>query len=159
MELLRVYSRQAATPSSLLEQLAAAEFPGERPVARAARRQRLLRFRMSAADLAQVAQDYRDGIGSTTLMKRYGLSKGSVLKILADHGVETRVQAGMDQAEVAQAVTRYVAGESLQSIGRSLGWDALTIRRAIAREGVAIRPRGRGPALEVLNEKISSERS
>lgn len=98
---------------------------------------------MSDAELAQIAQDYRDGIESTALVKRYKLSKGSVLKILAEHGVEMRPQPSMTTAEIEQAARLYADGNSLAAIQDQLGWAELTIRRAFARQGIAIRPRGR----------------
>ena len=46
--------------------------------------------RMSAETIAELVQAYRDGIGTPTLRRRYGLTHGSVLKLLNQHGVVMR---------------------------------------------------------------------
>lgn len=49
-----------------------------------------LNSRLSPKTCAELVQAYRDGVGTPTLRKRYGLSQGSVLKVLRDHGVTMR---------------------------------------------------------------------
>lgn len=46
--------------------------------------------RLSGETIAELVQAYRDGAGTPTLRRRYGLSQGSVLKLLKQHGVVMR---------------------------------------------------------------------
>lgn len=49
---------------------------------------RLIDRRLSAEMIAELVQAYRDGTATPKLRQRYGLSQGSVIKILHDHGVQ-----------------------------------------------------------------------
>ena len=46
--------------------------------------------RLSAETIAELVQAYQDGVGTPTLRKRYGISQGSVLNLLRQHGVIMR---------------------------------------------------------------------
>lgn len=46
--------------------------------------------RLSAETFAALVQAYRDGGSTPELRRRYGLSQGSVLKLLRQHGVRMR---------------------------------------------------------------------
>ena len=46
--------------------------------------------RLNESVINQLVKDYRDGIPTTRLTARYRLAKGTVLKLLRDHGVTIR---------------------------------------------------------------------
>ena len=46
--------------------------------------------RLSAETITALVQAYRDGVSTPELRRRYGLSQGSVLKLLRQHGVKMR---------------------------------------------------------------------
>jgi hypothetical protein len=68
-------------------------------------------------------------------MVTYNLGKGTVLRLLRDHGVQLRNQR-MTPAEVTQAIQLYEAGNSLAAMGTQLGYDHGTIWQALMRAGV-----------------------
>ncbi|WP_278265267.1 hypothetical protein [Nocardia sp. AG03] len=57
---------------------------------------------------------------TTLLCERYGLSRGGLLKILQEHGVQMRNQP-MTEAEIEWAVRLYSEGQSLNAVARSVG--------------------------------------
>lgn len=68
-------------------------------------------------------------------MSTYNLGKGTVLRLLREHGVQLRNQR-ITQDEVSQAIRLYGQGLSLVTVGEQLGYDARTIHRALRRSGV-----------------------
>jgi hypothetical protein len=68
-------------------------------------------------------------------MVTYNLGKGTVLRLLRDHGVQLRNQR-MTPAEVAQAIQLYQTGNSLAAVGAKLGYDHGTIWQALKQAGV-----------------------
>jgi hypothetical protein len=72
-------------------------------------------------------------------MKKYGLSKGAVLRLLDANGVPRR-QRGLSHVQVADAVDLYLRGWSVTRIGDRFGKDHTVVRNALVREGVALRP-------------------
>jgi DNA-directed RNA polymerase specialized sigma24 family protein len=94
--------------------------------------------RLKPRTLDQLATDYEAGIPTTQLMKIYGLGKGTVLQILASHGVKLRNQP-LTPDQVELAIKHYQAGWSLKRISTELGADHETIRRVLKRAGVVMR--------------------
>ncbi len=68
-------------------------------------------------------------------MLTYNLGKGTVLRLLREHGVQLRRQR-MTAAEIEQAIQLYQAGNSLVAVGAKLGYDHGTIWQALKRAGV-----------------------
>ncbi|PKV98745.1 hypothetical protein [Nocardia fluminea] len=65
--------------------------------------------RFTPTAITEIA-DYREGASSNQLCKQYGLSKDSLVKILREHGIQTRLQP-MTQDEVDRAAALYEAGD------------------------------------------------
>ncbi|MFD4401123.1 helix-turn-helix domain-containing protein [Nocardia sp. NPDC058499] len=70
---------------------------------------------------------------------QYDLSKGSLMKILQDHGIETRFQS-MTTDEIDQAVDLYRAGDSIKTIAAKLGKAKGSVWKALTGSGVEMRP-------------------
>ncbi|WP_067475173.1 helix-turn-helix domain-containing protein [Nocardia amamiensis] len=51
---------------------------------------RRLNRRLSPATIAELVGAYRSGTSTNKLCEQYGLSKGSLMKILQEHGVRMR---------------------------------------------------------------------
>ena len=49
-----------------------------------------IRRRLGNETILKLIQDYKAGSSTIQLRKKYGLSKTSILKLLAEHGVEMR---------------------------------------------------------------------
>lgn len=145
MELLRRYSN---TPLPLKAVQYARTFDPHTPVATPIRHPGHIHQvgrRLSAAVIDQLLQDYQTGVPSTELTKRYQLGKGTVLSLLHQHHVAVRRTPPRTAVQIDQAVTWYTAGDSLKQIGQRLDRDAETIRQALKRSGVQLRPAGRPP--------------
>jgi len=68
-------------------------------------------------------------------MVTYHLGKGTVLRLLRQHGVQLRNQR-MTAAEIEQAIQLYGQEHSLAAVGTKLGYDHGTIWQALKRAGV-----------------------
>jgi len=73
-------------------------------------------------------------------MAEYGISKASVLKLLADAGVPMRRQP-LTAAQVTEAVDLYQAGLSLAKVSELLTLPHESVRRALIDAGVRMRSR------------------
>jgi hypothetical protein len=78
---------------------------------------------------------------------QYGIGKGSVVKVLHEHGVAMRNQ-GLSPEQIQQAAALYRNGLSLAKIGSQFDVDTTTVWSALKKVGVQMRPRrgGRQPA-------------
>jgi len=68
-------------------------------------------------------------------MATYSLGKGTVLRLLREHGVQLRNHR-ITPAEVGQAIDLYGQGLSLAAVGARLGYNHGTIWLALKRAGV-----------------------
>ena len=96
--------------------------------------------RLGQAKIDQLAADYQSGTPTTQLMAEYGISKASVLKLLADAGVPMRRQP-LTAAQVTEAVDLYQAGLSLAKVSELLTLPHESVRRALIDAGVRMRSR------------------
>jgi DNA-directed RNA polymerase specialized sigma24 family protein len=95
--------------------------------------------RLPAETLAAIALAYQQGTHTTQLCRNYQLSKSAVLKVLADAGVQMRRQA-MASDQIAVSVELYVSGLSLSKVAAEVGVPKGSVRRALLRVGVQLRP-------------------
>ncbi|OXR47129.1 hypothetical protein B7C42_00251 [Nocardia cerradoensis] len=82
---------------------------------------------------------YQAGIPTTELCKRYDISKASILKLLAEHGVTMRRQP-LTTDQINQAAKLYADGNSLRTIAVQLDSSFSTVREALIARGVQMRP-------------------
>jgi hypothetical protein len=68
-------------------------------------------------------------------------AKGSIIKILHEHGVEMRGQ-GIADRDVAAAAELYCGGAALAQLGERFGVSPNAVRRALIAAGVVMRARG-----------------
>lgn len=94
--------------------------------------------RLGKQAIEELVASYAAGVPSTQLAVAYRLSKGSVLRLLHEHGVAMRRQP-LTQSEVDQAVALYRAGWSLARLGAKFSVDGMTVRAALLKQGVAMR--------------------
>lgn len=107
-------------------------------------------LRLTPVQQRQLADEYEGGIATTRLMTKYGIGKGTVLRILESQGVTMRRQP-LTAEQVSTAIELYVAGQSLQAVAVTLGCDHETVRRALLGAGLALRrPWQRGTSSEVV---------
>jgi hypothetical protein len=77
------------------------------------------RRRLSAEAIQQLVTGYQAGVPSTQLARRYGISKGAVLRLLRDREVPVRLQR-ITGDDVQEAIQLYRAGNSLAVTGAKL---------------------------------------
>lgn len=95
--------------------------------------------RFTQDTIAEIVAGYREGASTNQLCKQHGISKGSLLKILDEHGVQTRFQP-MTKDEINQAARLYEAGDSLKTIAEKLGKGKGSVWTALRGRGVEMRP-------------------
>jgi hypothetical protein len=93
--------------------------------------------------ITQLITDYEASQPTTALMATYGLGKGTVLRLLREHGVELRHQP-LTGDQIRKAVHLYGLGWSCVRVGEQLGRDQSLIWLTLKRAGVPPRdPQGR----------------
>lgn len=137
MELVRSYSKPVYQGRRLRRMVDLADKSAKTPVGEITplpQTQRLDR-RLSAETIAELVQAYRDGVGTPELRQRYGLSQGSVIKILHGKGVEMRGQ-GLADSDVSIAAELYRSGATLAQLGERFGVSPNAVRRALTSAGM-----------------------
>jgi hypothetical protein len=102
--------------------------PSRRPQPPSAAPSFKLSQRLGQETIRQIVARYEAGEPSTALMQAFGLSKGSVLKVLREAGVAVRNQ-GLNAEQIDEAQRLYEAGWSLARIGEKLDVDHTVARR------------------------------
>jgi DNA-binding NarL/FixJ family response regulator len=95
--------------------------------------------RLSQETITELVDAYKAGTSTPELCRRYQLSKGGVLKLLRDHGVEMR-RRGLTDEQIELAIKLYDEGHSLTAIGNELGKAKSTVRETLRECGVVMRP-------------------
>jgi len=97
--------------------------------------------RLTVAQLTNLVDAYNSGTSTNALAAAYGMSKGSVLKLLAQQHVDMRRQPPtLEQVEKAAAL--YSQGNSIATVATKLGLSQTAVRNHLRKHGVAFRPRG-----------------
>lgn len=103
------------------------------------RESRSKRF-LTAQDTADIVARYEVGDTTEEIGADLRISKTRVAKILREQGITIRRQ-GLNDEQVREAATLYVAGKSLAWLGARFGVSHTTIAAALRREGIHRRPR------------------
>jgi hypothetical protein len=85
---------------------------------------------LSPAFVDQLASEYRAGASVYKLQARHGVSRGTIAKYLRGRGLVLGKQP-LSQTEIARANELFQQSLSLNAIGRAMGRDPKTVRRAI----------------------------
>ena len=99
-----------------------------------------MRRRLDPAVIAEIVAKYRSGATTPSLCVDHALSKGGLLKLLRDEGVELRCQPLSDE-QVREAAALYESGTSLAAIAAHFDVSYGNVRQAFVRAGVERRPR------------------
>lgn len=79
--------------------------------------------------------EYEAGMTAIQVAETYAVSKGTVLRLLEDHGVTRRQQPMTDQ-QAAEAIQLYLQGWSLIRVGNHFGREHTVIRDILRRAGI-----------------------
>jgi DNA-directed RNA polymerase specialized sigma24 family protein len=136
VELLGRYSKQSRNLEKLQELLELD--PSGAPLA--PRRARQAQHRLREAAVEELVAEYLAGSTAHELASQFGVHRNTVLGILERRGVPRRYQRlSPEQLDLACAL--YRDGLSLTKVGIRLGRPAETVRQALMRAGVEIRPK------------------
>lgn len=102
---------------------------------------RSLRRRLEPSIITEIVERYKRGEHTTQLCVEYGVSKGSVVKLLRDEKVQLRFQP-LPEDKVEEAVKLYESGTAIAPIAKILEASFGSVRSSLKREGVQLRPRG-----------------
>jgi hypothetical protein len=86
--------------------------------------------------------EYEAGASTVELQERFGLGKGSVLRLLHEAGVEIRRQP-MDDTRLDEIKRLYRSGLTIREVAAELAMPKTTVQDALARSGEPMRPASR----------------
>jgi hypothetical protein len=136
VEVLGRYSKQSRNLEKLHELLELVPSGGPP----APRRSRQAQHRLPEADVTELVAGYLAGSTADELADRFRAHRNTVLGILERRGVPRRYQRlSTEQLDLACAL--YRSGLSLTKVGKRLGRPAETVRQALMRAAIEIRPR------------------
>ena len=94
---------------------------------------------------AEVERLWREGCGVQKIARTVGIRNGTVSRVLADLGIETRFGGQNHRFKGSQVETlaaEYRAGASLNELASRYGGSATVVRNTLRRHGVQIRNKG-----------------
>jgi hypothetical protein len=100
-----------------------------------------LRRRLDPALVAEIDKKYQSGATTPSLCAEYSISKGGLLKLLRDEGIQLRRQPLNDE-QVREATALYENGVSLEVIAEHFDVSYNGVRQTFVRAGIERRPRG-----------------
>ncbi|SDO94434.1 hypothetical protein SAMN04487848_2636 [Microbacterium sp. ru370.1] len=100
-----------------------------------------MRRRLDPTLVAEIVAKYQSGATTPSLCVEYTLSKGGLLKLLRDEGVQLRCQP-LNDHQVREAAVLYKSGKSIVVIAAHFNVSYNGVRQAFVRAGVERRPRG-----------------
>jgi transposase len=120
-----------------LEKLATVErepVPEPEPV-----RVRRVEWRLGEDGIKELILDYEGGLVVPELQTKYGLSKGSVRKLLSEAGVSMRRRPVPDDV-IEQIIDLYESGLSIRQVAAKSGVPKTTVQNLLVKSGVTMRP-------------------
>jgi uncharacterized protein (DUF433 family) len=103
-------------------------------------RKRRHQRRFTAAEVAEVGEQYQAGRSMNDLAQQYGVYRRTILHALKLCDVPIRCR-GLSPVRVAEAAELYRAGWSLARLGEKYGCTDKAVGHALRRRGVEIRTR------------------
>jgi DNA-directed RNA polymerase specialized sigma24 family protein len=136
VEVLGRYSKHSRSLEKLQELLELVPSRGSP----APRRTRQAQRRLQEAEAKELVAGYVAGSTVYELADQFGVHRHTVSEILERHGVARRHQR-LSPEQLDLVCTLYESGLSLTKVGNRLGRPAETVRQALIKAGVEIRPR------------------
>lgn len=96
--------------------------------------------RLSAAEKAELLAEYESGTLVRDIAEKFDVHRVTVSNLVEAAGMTPRSR-GLGPQQVIEAADLYTAGQSLAKLGDRYGVNAETVRQALRRIGVTIRPR------------------
>lgn len=96
--------------------------------------------RLSEEEIASLVQGYAEGIKVEDLANAFGIDQWTVQKHARLAGLDRR-RPRLGPRQTEEAIRLYSQGSSLMVIGKQFGVSPETVRSALTRAGVELRPR------------------
>lgn len=96
--------------------------------------------RLDAARVAELVEDYAEGLPIDKLVAKFQIDQSTVQKHVREHGLPRR-SPRLGQRQVEEAAQLYQAGQSLAKLSKHFGVATDTVALALRRAGVTLRPR------------------
>jgi hypothetical protein len=145
VEVLRRYSRQTYQEKTLrnITRILDSELP---PRAQEAQIGHVHRIDVTCdrTVLETLAAEYEVGASTVELQEKFGLGKGSVLRLLHEAGVKVRRQP-VDDERLEEIRRLYQSGLTIREVAAALAMPKTTVQDALARAGQPMRPAARRP--------------
>lgn len=138
VSVVRAYSNQGTLIETIHDLGKRAELAGRRADKTAPRRRTSLDRRFGQEEIDQIVAAYNSGMSSTELMTQHELGKGSILKLLHEHGAAVRRQ-GLTAEQVDRIAVLYAEGRSSKRLAADYGVSPATVLSALRCRGGAIR--------------------
>ncbi len=110
------------------------------------------------AQHAEVVRRYLEGESTTQLGKSYGVSSGTIVRVIRRRGVATRsiseAKGGIPAVQYAEVIRRYLEGENTYQLGMVFGLSARTIGYILKRQGIPIRSRSLQGRFETVSRDL-----
>lgn len=117
--------------ASLARQVLQGRFP-PRPSRASALQVRQVQHRLTAAEVDQIAEQYREGTSTYALAKQWKINRDTVTLALRRAGIATRRPRALTPQQLAEARRLQEEGWSLNRLGRHFGVDPKTMKRRLA---------------------------
>lgn len=102
---------------------------------------RQLQNHLPKAQKELVAEAYRSGKPVKQIMAEFNIARTTVDRIARQHNIATRKVPALTDAQVKQAIRLYESGGSLATVAKQLESSPNTVRAALLRRGIRLRPR------------------
>ena len=95
---------------------------------------------LTGEEKLSIVQLYEEGVSVNDIANTHRVTRQTVHRVCRDAGVQKRIR-GLNMAQLAEAIHRYQAGQSLATIGQVFGVSPSTIRECLLKANVSLRPR------------------
>ena len=95
--------------------------------------------RLTGGEQAEVAADRRRGLPWTTLLRKYGIARGTLAKVLRDQRLLTRTMHRLNPREQKELIRDYRGGLSMSEISSRHRVSIGTVSNVLRRRGVPAR--------------------
>jgi DNA-directed RNA polymerase specialized sigma24 family protein len=106
-------------------------------------KKRQAQHRLKPDEVAELVKAYENGEPVDTLASRFGICLDTLFCHLKRHKVSLRNEKLLRGDDLDAAAALYIEGFSLRAVGERFNVSGDTVRRALVKMGVHIRPKGR----------------
>ena len=106
----------------------------------------MIKSEFSNKEVAEMIAMYQQGHGLMYIAAHYYSNNGTIRQVLIQNGIAIRARGGYvitaPEDIVRKAIDMYNSGNSINAIGKLVGYSDTTIRKWLTENGVRLKPRG-----------------